>query len=266
MLTVLFIISISVSPIIYGLMNKQIKMQCVILLRHLCQCCISKFGGKKCQKNLLTKPNNNNTLNDSPIHLNNHNNNYEKYQFSPPEHHQPHPEPPNSLKLVTENYHNKDDDNLVEKEGLLYQSSPQIYNDAVENNQQKMSSDLRKKSNQSLTKEFILRKEFVSLSSESRSQPSSSQPKENSSSGGFLSNLLKSISYKSLSKQQQQTSCSIDQSTAHSNNTEKLINNNTTNCSPNLTCHQPQSSESLNISKLLIEAEDDGGVYKGPPS
>lgn len=43
LLTVLFIMSISISPIIYGLMNKQIRVQCVILLRRIFKC--ERFGG-----------------------------------------------------------------------------------------------------------------------------------------------------------------------------------------------------------------------------
>jgi hypothetical protein len=38
LLTVIFIISISVSPIIYGLMNNQIRAQCVLLLKKLLNC------------------------------------------------------------------------------------------------------------------------------------------------------------------------------------------------------------------------------------
>lgn len=38
LLTVLFIISISVSPVIYGLMNNQIRIQCTVLLRKMFGC------------------------------------------------------------------------------------------------------------------------------------------------------------------------------------------------------------------------------------
>lgn len=43
LLTILFIVSISISPIIYGLMNTQIKMQCINLLRIMFCCPKTKF-------------------------------------------------------------------------------------------------------------------------------------------------------------------------------------------------------------------------------
>lgn len=38
LLTVIFIISIAISPIIYGLMNTQIRVQCIIILKKLLRC------------------------------------------------------------------------------------------------------------------------------------------------------------------------------------------------------------------------------------
>ena len=54
LLTVLFIVSISVSPIIYGLMNTQIRKQCIFLLNSLCnrdKCCRKTETGKKKSSN-----------------------------------------------------------------------------------------------------------------------------------------------------------------------------------------------------------------------
>jgi hypothetical protein len=45
LLTVIFIISISISPIIYGLMNNQIRIQCILLLKKIFNCELFKGKG-----------------------------------------------------------------------------------------------------------------------------------------------------------------------------------------------------------------------------
>ena len=62
LLTVLFIISISISPVIYGLMNNQIRIQCIRLLKLLFDC---KKPSERPKKNFFSRYNNRSSFYDA---------------------------------------------------------------------------------------------------------------------------------------------------------------------------------------------------------